>query len=201
MSSTLYSTAENPAGSLSQRIHFQRLHGARGPIGTITGIAIAAAILIAVGDAFGVLISNTDSAAPAGVYRVVSGKFHRGDLVAACLPIWIAQQGLARGYLRTGACPGDAEPVGKIVGALPGDIVEIEPAWIGVNGMRFKRSVVAERDSAGRALPHVAWGSHRVQAGEVWLFGLNDRRSWDSRYFGPVPLANVRGQIKPVVVW
>ena len=101
----------------------------------------------------------------------------------------------------TGACAGDAEPVGKIVGALPGDIVEIEPGWVAVNGVRFKRSAVAARDSAGRPLPHVAWGSHRVAAGQVWLFGFNDRRSWDSRYFGPVPLANVRGEIKPVVVW
>ncbi len=67
MSSTLYSTAENPDGSLAQRIHFQQLEGARGPIGTMAGIAIAVALLIAVGDAFGVLISNTDSAAPAGV--------------------------------------------------------------------------------------------------------------------------------------
>ena len=39
------------------------------------------------------------------------------------------------------------------------------------------------------------------QPGQVWLFGFNDRRSWDSRYFGPVPLANVRGEIKPVVMW
>ena len=39
----------------------------------------------------------------------------------------IAQEGLARGYLRTGACSGNAEPVGKIVGALTGDSVEIEP--------------------------------------------------------------------------
>ena len=82
MSSTLYSTAETPAGSLAQRLHFQRLEGARGPIGTMVGVAIAVALLIAVGNAFGVLISNTDSAAPAGVYRVVSGKFQRGDLVA-----------------------------------------------------------------------------------------------------------------------
>ncbi|MGB9029655.1 MAG: conjugative transfer signal peptidase TraF [Acidobacteriaceae bacterium] len=201
MSSTLYSTAENPAGSLAQRLHFQRLEGARGPVGAIAGIAIAVALLIAVGDAFGVLISNTDSAAPAGVYRIVSGKFQRGDLVAVCLPIGIAEEGLNRGYLRTGACAGNAEPVGKIVGALPGDSIEIEPGWVAVNGARFARSKVATHDSAHRPLPHVAWGSHRVGAGQVWLFGFNDRRSWDSRYFGPVPLENVRGEIKPVVVW
>ena len=41
MISTLYSTAENPAGSLAQRIHFQQLEGARGPIGAMAGIAIA----------------------------------------------------------------------------------------------------------------------------------------------------------------
>ena len=201
MSSTLHSTAENPAGSLAQRVHFQRLEVVRRPVGTIVGIAIVVAILISVGNTLGVLISNTDSAAPEGVYHVVSGTFQRGDLVAACLPIEIAQLGLARGYLRTGACAGDAEPVGKIAGALPGDIVEMEPGWIAVNGARFSRSAVAARDSAGRPLPHVAWGSHRVEAGEVWLFGFNDRRSWDSRYFGPIPLENIHGQIKPVLVW
>jgi conjugative transfer signal peptidase TraF len=122
-------------------------------------------------------------------------------LVAACLPIAIAQKGLARGYLRTGACAGNAEPVGKIVGALPGDIVESEPVWVAVNGARFARSRVATHDSAHRPLPHVAWGSHRLGAGQVWLFGFNDRRSWDSRYFGPIPLANVSGEIEPVFVW
>ena len=201
MISTLYSTAENPAGSLAQRIHFQRLEAARGPIGAMAGIVIASSLLIAVGNAFGVLISNTDSAAPAGVYHVVSSKFRRGDLIAGCLPIAIAQEGLARGYLRTGACAGNAEPVGKIVGALPGDIVEIEPGWVAVNDVRFKRSAVAAHDSAGRRLAHVAWGSHRVEAGQVWLFGFNDHRSWDSRYFGPVPLANIRGEIRPIVTW
>ena len=201
MSSTLYSTAENPAGSLAQRLHFRQLEGARRPVGVMVAIAIMAAILIAIGDAFGVLISNTDSAAPAGIYRVVSAKFQRGDLVAACLPIEIAQQGLARGYLRTGACAGNAEPVGKIVGALPGGIVEVERGWVAVNGKRFKNGSVAARDTAGRPLHHVAWGGHRVAAGEVWLFGFNDRRSWDARYFGPIPIANIRGHLKPVFTW
>jgi len=201
MIGTRYSTAENPIGSLAQRVNFQRLLGARGPIATMAGVAIAAALLIALGKAFGVLISSTDSAAHAGLYRIVSGRFQRGALVAACLPVAIALQGLKQGYLRTGGCPGNAEPVGKVVGALPSDMVEIEPGWIAVNGVRFSRSGVAAHDSAGRLLPHVAWGGHQVAAGQVWLFGFNDSRSWDSRYFGPVPLASVRGEIKPVFTW
>jgi conjugative transfer signal peptidase TraF len=158
-------------------------------------------ILVAAGEAFGLLISNTDSAAQAGVYRVVSGEIKRGDLVAACLPIPISREGLARGYLRTGGCPSDAEPVGKIVGALPGDLVDVQPGWVAVNAVRFAHSAVAAHDSADRPLPHAAWGKHQVAANEVWLFGFNDRRSWDARYFGPIPLSNVRGDLEPVLTW
>lgn len=201
MTSQQYSTAENATGSLAQRVQLQRLESARGPLAAMAGIALAAAILIAVGEAFRVLISNTDSAAPAGIYRVVGHRVARGDLVAACLPIAVAQQGLQRGYLRVGGCAGDAEPVDKIVGALPGDIVETEPGWVGVNGVRFAHSVTASHDSASRPLSHVEWGKHVVAANEVWLFGFNDRRSWDSRYFGPIPIANVRGKLEPVLTW
>jgi len=201
MLSQLYSTAENAPKSLAHHVQFQRLEGARGPLAAIAGIALAAAILIAIGEAFGVLISNTDSAAPAGVYRVIGREVARGDLVAACLPIAVAQEGLARGYLRTGGCAGDAESVDKIVGALPGDIVDIEPESVSINGKRVAHSATASRDSARRPLTHVAWGKHEVAANEVWLFGFNDRRSWDSRYFGPIPTANVRGKLEPVLTW
>ena len=96
-------------------------------------------------------------------------------------------RGLARGYLREGDCPAGAEPVAKVIGALPGDVVEVEPGFVAVNGVKFPNSQTAARDSAGRPLAHVLSGAHRVGAGEVWLFGFNNARSWDARYFGPVP--------------
>ncbi len=197
----LYSTAENAPGSLAWRLKTRQLEAARQLGRCIGGIVIAAVFLIAAGDAFGLLFSNTDSAAPVGVYLVVSGEPKRGDLVAACLPIAIAQQGLARGYVRTGSCPGDAEPVGKIIGALPGDTVQVERGWVSVDSVRFARSAVAERDSARRPLRHVPWGKYLVGADQVWLFGFNDSRSWDSRYFGPIPRANVRGKLQPILTW
>jgi len=201
MLSRLYSTSENPAGSLSERIHFEQLEGARGPLAAMIGIALVAAVLIGLGKAAGIRISTTDSAAPAGVYRIAGHEIRRGELVAACLPIAAAKLGLARGYLGAGDCPGNAEPVDKLVGALPGDLLDIERGWVSVNGVRFPDSATASRDSAGRPLAHVAFGRRRVAAGEVWLFGFNDRRSWDSRYFGPVPLAAIRGELRPVVTW
>jgi conjugative transfer signal peptidase TraF len=201
MLSRLYSTSENAAGSLSERVHLQQLEGARGALAALAGIAFGAAIAITAGKASGIRIATTDSAAPAGVYRIAGHEVRRGELVAACLPLGVAKLGLARGYLQAGDCPGDAEPVDKIAGALPGDLVDIEPGWVSVNGVRFPDSATASRDSAGRPLAHVAWGKRRVAAGQVWLFGFNDRRSWDSRYFGPVPLAAIRGELKPVVTW
>jgi conjugative transfer signal peptidase TraF len=201
MISQLYGTAESAPGSLAGRLKVRQLEAGRQLGRCVGGIVIAMVFLIAIGDAFGLLLSNTDSAAPAGVYRVAASEMKRGDLVAACLPIAISQHGIARGYLRTGSCPGDAEPVGKIIGALPGDTVQVERAWVSVDGVRFARSAVAERDSARRPLRHVPWGKYLVGAGQVWLFGFNDSRSWDSRYFGPIPRANVRGKLQPIVTW
>ena len=172
MIGTRYSTAEDHGGSLAQRANFQRFEGACGPAATLIETMFAAALLVAFGNGLGLMISNTDSAAPAVIYRVVSNHFYRGNLVAACLPTAVEQEGLVRGYLRAGPCLGDAEPVGKIVGALPGDIVEIESGWVAVNGVRFPRSAVAASDSVGRPIPHALFGKYEVAANKVWLFGF-----------------------------
>jgi type IV secretory pathway protease TraF len=39
-----------------------------------------------------------------------------------------------------------------------------------------------------------------VPPGQVWLLSGHDSRSFDSRYFGPVPVANVQGVARPVWV-
>jgi conjugative transfer signal peptidase TraF len=166
-----------------------------------TAALTSAALLGLAGALLHLRITLTDSSAPAGIYRLTATAAGRGALVAACLPAAIARTGLARGYLGSGGCPAGAEPVAKVVGALPGDVVEVEPGWAAVNGVRFTKSRTSARDSAGRPLAHMAWGIHRVGAGEVWLIGFNDARSWDARYFGAVPLAGVRGVLRPVLTW
>src|SRR5216684_5891073 len=96
---------------------------------------IALAGPVALGRLFRVRITLTDSAAPGGIYRVVTGvPVVRGALVAACLPAAIARTGLTRGYLREGDCPAGAEPVAKVISGLPGDVVEVEPSWVAVDG-------------------------------------------------------------------
>jgi conjugative transfer signal peptidase TraF len=166
----------------------------------LTLIVLAASV--GLGSLIHLRITLTDSSAPAGVYRLVAdAPVRRGTLVAACLPQTTAREGLTRGYLRRGDCPAGAEPVAKLIGALPGDTVKIEPDNVAVNGETFLDSRTAARDSSGRLLRHVPWGARQVRADEVWLFGFNDRRSWDSRYFGPIPIASVRGSLKPLITW
>ena len=150
----------------------------------------------------GLRIGLTDSACPPGIYRMVNRAPSRGDLVLACLPDAIAQLGIARGYLLRGRGCGDGiEPVGKRLSALPGDSVEVVPDYIAVNGQRLEHSATLSRDSSGRSVKHVAWGRYTVPTNQVWLFGTKDARSWDSRYFGPVPASSVRAALEPVLTW
>jgi conjugative transfer signal peptidase TraF len=147
----------------------------------------------------------TDSSAWPGIYHVGhphAAGFKRGALVEACLPPWPSQIGLEFGYLAKGDCPGGAEPVAKVIGAVPGDVVELLPGAVTVNGQHFTHNAATQNtDSENRALKHLAAGRYVVARGEVWLFGFNNPRSWDSRYFGPVPVANVMGTLSPTVRW
>jgi conjugative transfer signal peptidase TraF len=198
----LYSTAKIASERIVPRLHFDSFRRARRPVLATLGSVIAAVFLVVLGTVLGLRISLTDSAAPAGIYRLVRGaSVKHGELVAVCLPISIAQEGLARGYLWEGDCPDGIEPVAKIVGALPGDVLDVQPGRVSLDGQVFADSAVAAHDSIGRPLPHVPWGRRKVAPGEVWLFGFNDVRSWDARYFGPVPLSGVRAALKPVLTW
>jgi conjugative transfer signal peptidase TraF len=135
---------------------------------------------------------NVSPSAPLGLYRAVDRPVARGDLVVACVPVVAARLARERGYLAGGACPGDVQPVLKRVGAIPGDRVEVFPDGVTVNGRRLPGSATAAVDSSGRALPHAPWGATAVGRDEVWLLATDVPRSWDSRYFGPVPLDSVR---------
>jgi conjugative transfer signal peptidase TraF len=164
--------------------------------------AIAAFTALAVIARLGhVRIITTDSAAPAGIYRTVHAPLTRNELVLACLPVGPARLALARGYLGGGDCAGGVEPLAKVIGALPGDSLDIEASWLAINGTRIPNSPTLLHDSANRPLEHVAWGTRSVAPGEVWLFGFNNPRSWDGRFFGPVSIGDVRGRLVAIVTW
>ena len=151
-------------------------------------------------------IALTDSACPPGIYRAAAlqpgDALARGELVLVCLPEDLARFALERGYLARGAGCGDGiEPVGKRIGALSGDTVALAPDYVAIDGKRLPNSASRSSDTRGRPVPHIVFGNYRVRHGEVWLFGEDDSRSWDSRYFGPVPTSAVRAELNPVITW
>ena len=161
--------------------------------------AILIAIFAFAMRADGLVIAASDSSCPIGIYRLVHNQLARGELVEACLPDAIAKYGMTRGYLTQGNCPNGSEPVIKIIGAIPGDRVDLSTEQIRVNGVALSASATVSEDSCGREVTTLTRGPHTTGPEEVWLFGLHDIRSWDSRYFGPVPIENVRGALEPVL--
>jgi conjugative transfer signal peptidase TraF len=141
---------------------------------------------------------NTTASMPRGLYREVRGLPIRGALVAVCLPESIARLGLERFYLGPGSCAGGAEPVLKQVAAIGGDLVEVTPSGVLIDGTLLDHSRPREGDRAGRALEPFAPAQHRLSWNEIWLHSPFEERSWDSRYYGPIPVESVLAVVEPV---
>jgi conjugative transfer signal peptidase TraF len=146
------------------------------------------------------LTINLSGSMPVGFYRHTQEPVQVGTIVAVCLPPEIAQFGLARGYLHAGPCAGGTQAVLKRIAAISGDVVEVQPKGLTIDGRPVAQSVVLAQDSHGRDLPHISWGTITLAPGEVWLLSTTDARSWDSRYYGPVPTSAVTATAQPVLV-
>lgn len=145
---------------------------------------------------------NTSSSLPPGVWRLtgVVGPLQRGQIVSVC-PVdspafQVARQ---RGYVPRGRCPGGYEPLFKPVAALPGDRVTVTAAGIAVNGQPLPNSRALARDERGE-LPVTPPGHYPVAPGMIWLVSSVNPASFDSRYFGPLPVDRVEGRVRPLWV-
>jgi conjugative transfer signal peptidase TraF len=132
--------------------------------------------------------NSSTSAAPIGFYWRTAPRLGRGKLVEFCLPEDVGEFAYARGYIGHGLCPGSTEALGKIIIGMPGDTVTVDPG------------AALKRDTAGRPMEHFPFGPYRVPAGEVWVQGTA-RNSFDSRYFGPIPLSKLRANLEPLLTW
>jgi len=146
--------------------------------------------LLALAGGAGLRLQTTESG-PRGIYRFADSPVERGSLVIVCAPPAAAVFGAERGYLSPGPCDESVAPLLKTVVALPGDVVELTRSGVSVNGFRVSGTEILERDSKGRPLPHPPWGEHLVEPGTVWVLSTYSPLSFDSRYFGPVPMERV----------
>jgi len=167
-----------------------------------TFIGVAVAVLL------GVRLCLTPSI-PLGVYQTVEGAAPApGVVVMVCLTEPTASLAAKRGYIARGrptqtgdGCPDGLEPLGKRVLANGGDTVAVADRGLAVNGRPVPRTARLPRDSYGRPLPLYPAGVYVVHAGDLWVVATDSRRSFDSRYFGPLPKRNVLAVLRPILTW
>lgn len=175
-------------------MHFRVARLARfAPIGTtlILGLSIAAYAL-------GFRL-NLSASIPPGLYRVTKDPIGRGSLVLVCLPPSLSAFARSRAYVPAGSCKDGNAPVGKVVAAAAGDTVDVTAGGLVVNGDELSNTRPLGSDGRGRGLPRMASGRYIVQIGQIWLVSRYSIRSFDSRYFGAVPVDRIVARVRPVV--
>lgn len=142
---------------------------------------------------------NYTDSMPRGLWRATDDPIQRGKPVLVCPPpsrvITAAREA---GYLISGSCPSGLAPLLKPVVAVPGDRVAVTSAGVTVNGREIPNSGLLTQDGSGRRLPRAQIGLHTVAPGTVWVVSSFNPYSFDSRYFGPVQVAQVRGVARPI---
>lgn len=153
---------------------------------TVGGVALIVAAL----DGSGIVINETPSL-PLGLYRKVPHcPVERGCFVLFTLP---AAETVTRPYARGQLI--------KQVAATAGDRVTVCAAGVFVNGSRLENSSPMEHDVYGQPLPRLAWQDHPLGPGELLLMSTHHPRSFDGRYFGPVPGERIVAVLAPVWTW
>jgi len=128
---------------------------------------------------------NLTPSLPKGIYALCPGTPGKGDYVVFCLEGAFADLARERGYLQSGSCPSGLRPLLKKVAGLPGDTIP---------GDLFVRSA----DSLGRSVPSIL-PKGSIPPGMALVLA-DHPGSFDSRYFGLVPLESLR-RAKAVWVW
>ena len=134
------------------------------------------------------LVWNVTHSAPIGLYRRAFAGVESGAWVLVRAPRAAADMAAARGYLPRSV------PMVKRVAASFGDRVCRTGQSVTIYGRAVARALW--RDSSGRALP-VWTGCFDLKADQIFLI-TSPPMSFDSRYFGPVPTANVIERIAPL---
>jgi signal peptidase I len=86
----------------------------------------------------------------------------------------------------------------KRVIALPGEVVEVRDKKVFINGQRYE--IPQEKHTDPFSLTHGPgsvrdfFGPTRISPGHVFVMGDNRDQSYDSRFWGQVPLENIKGK-------
>lgn len=140
---------------------------------------------------------NVTPSEPMGLWRIrpLDRSVQIGDLVFVCPPVnEVMREARRRGYLRRGLCAGGVAPLIKAVVATAGQRFEITGS-VRIDGCALPHSKVAMSDGQGRAM--VPFVDGIVPADTIYLHS-DFPGSFDSRYFGPLPIDGILGLAQEV---
>ncbi len=75
--------------------------------------------------------------------------------------------------------------------------MEVSELGIAVNGSMLPNTAPKTKDSHGRVMKPWPFGRYRFAPGFVWVASSYNPWSFDSRYFGPIPVGIMRNRPKP----
>ncbi|MFQ5428445.1 MAG: signal peptidase I [Thermodesulfobacteriota bacterium] len=80
--------------------------------------------------------------------------------------------------------------------ALPGDTIEVRDRLIFINGREWKDPYAVHKGAinGGNTAEGDNFGPYLVPAGRVFAMGDNRERSFDSRFWGPLPMSDIKGR-------
>ena len=133
---------------------------------------------------------NVTPSLPRGVYRLTTERPTAGDLVSFCLDEKNSTLALEREYLESGSCPTGSRSLLKKLAGFPGDQVVQTEAGISVNGLLWPNTAFSHADNQARPMPAVPL-TGSIPAGMALVLSDLHAGSFDSRYFGLVPLASL----------
>jgi conjugative transfer signal peptidase TraF len=143
---------------------------------------------------------NTTASLSRGLYTLTSTPTDPNALFCPSGP----DQAIAieRGYRdQSGECPDGYISLLKPIAARSGDTVVFCAQGVSVNGILLPNSAPQSVDRYKRPLSHWPYGTYVVAPGTFWAISTHNRRSYDSRYFGPVSVAAIKRYAHPTVVF
>ena len=159
-------------------------------LGAATALVVLAFLLA---ETFGLRL-NLSPSLPLGIYAVTD----ETNLVEFCPPEPFGSFAKRRGYRSAGSCPDGGTPLMKPIIARSGDEIELSDRGIAVKGKLLPKTAPRATDATGRPLSHWRFGKSLVPSGHIWVASTYSSRSYDSRYFGPLPMKTIRSFLRPL---
>ena len=158
----------------------------------IVGIAMFLFVIILNSTFDPLVFYNTSSSIPKGFYikTFSGGELEKGEIVVFDPPLEIAQYANERGYL-----PGGISMMKKVAATEGDDVKIIDGSFLAAGECYGELS---SEDSSGRSLePYPYDDNYKVAKGEFIAVGTHPR-SWDSRYYGPIPTDRIKARVRPL---